>query len=333
MVKHNDMKALNKVLRLYYLENLPQKEVANKLNISLVNVAEYLDYARDHKLIEVKLNVPLDESEDSVTESEGLETECNACKVLEAKLQEKFGIKECRIVKSFPDAKKTLKAMAIELGQMLEGILKDGDYLGVGWGTTLEAMARYLWMRKKINVHVVPIAAGTEISGLGSSINFVNRFIANKIGGVSYSMDIPSILDSREAKEAVLTNPNTQELLALTKKITVGLVSMSGISSAATLFKKSRLGQQEIKYLQGLGIIGNINFAFFDKNGKHIPNKFEERIVDVFPLAFMKKTENMIGVSFGDNKVDVMRAALKGKILHRLITDEDTAEKVLSNNQ
>jgi len=40
----------------------------------------------------------------------------------------------------------------------------------------------------------------------------------------------------------------------------------------------------------------------------------------------------MIGVAIGDDKVEVIRAALKGKIIHQLITDHATAEKVLKEN-
>jgi len=275
------------------------------------------------------LNLPATEPDVSVTASDNPET---TYKDLEAAIQKKFDIKECRIVKSFPEAQQTLKAMAKELGTMLEDILRDGDYLGIGWGTTLEAMARYLWMNKKIRVTIVTMAAGADIAGLESSINFVNRFFANKIGGSSYSIEVPGILDSKEAKQALVKNPNMLEFMKIAKKVTVGLTSIGRVIPDAALFKKNKISPQEVAYLQGLGIIGNVNFTFFDKQGKRIHHKLEERIMDVFPLEFIQKIGNMIGVAIGDDKVEVIRAALKGEIIHQLITDHATAEKVLKEN-
>ena len=324
--KHHNIKAVYQVLRWYYLDNVSQQEIARRLNLPNATVAEYLEYGRDQKLIEVKLNLPVFESNVSMTASGPPKT---SYKELGTAIQKRFDIKECRIVISFPDTQQTLKAIAKELGTMLEGILQEGGYLGIGWGTTMEAMARYVWISKKVRVMVIPTATGTDMQVLESSINFLARFFANKIGGSYYAVTIPCIADSKEAKQAHVKNPKMLEFITLAKKITIGLASIGRISPDAALFKKSKISQQEVEDLQGLGLIGNINFTFFDQQGKCIPNKLGERIIDVFPLELMQKTGNMIGVSFGDDKAEVIRAALKGKFIHRLITDHHTAEKVL----
>ena len=43
----------------------------------------------------------------------------------------------------------------------------------------------------------------------------------------------------------------------------------------------------------------------------------------------LKKLDNVIGVAAGPSKVNAIRAALRGKYLDILITDEDTARQLI----
>ena len=50
------------------------------------------------------------------------------------------------------------------------------------------------------------------------------------------------------------------------------------------------------------------------------------------PLKELQKLENVIGVAGGPMKVDAILAALRGKYLDVLITDEDTAQALLERS-
>ena len=49
---------LAKIARLYYLENLTQQNIANKLNISRTKVSRYLTKARKEKIVDIQINHP-----------------------------------------------------------------------------------------------------------------------------------------------------------------------------------------------------------------------------------------------------------------------------------
>ena len=56
MNKSEELKLLSKIARLYYLEDLNQQEIAEKLNISRTKVSRYLTKARKEKVVEIRIN-------------------------------------------------------------------------------------------------------------------------------------------------------------------------------------------------------------------------------------------------------------------------------------
>ena len=75
-------------------------------------------------------------------------------------------------------------------------------------------------------------------------------------------------------------------------------------------------------------MVGDINLIFIDSQGRHVPNKLDERIVRV-PLDRLKSIKNVIGVAFGKRKLEVILAALRGEIINILFTDKDTAKGII----
>ena len=68
---------------------------------------------------------------------------------------------------------------------------------------------------------------------------------------------------------------------------------------------------------------------FFDKNGKLLDLEFHDRIMAI-PFKQIKRIEKVIVVAGGEKKVEAIEGALKGGFTNVLITDEPTANKVIS---
>ena len=47
------------------------------------------------------------------------------------------------------------------------------------------------------------------------------------------------------------------------------------------------------------------------------------------PLERLKSIKNVIGVAFGRRKLEVILAALRGRIINILFTDKDTAKDII----
>jgi len=305
-------KFLSKIARLYYLEGLTQQEIADRLNISRTKVSRYLDEARKDKVVEIKINLP----EEDYSR-------------LEYEIEKKFKIKECIIVPASGNKEEILKMMAGPLNNLFERILAGGSYLGIGWGSSLKGISDYINVSGKPDIKVVPIIGGLGKTGTGVHTNSVAKNIADRLGGISYMIHSPAILDSKEIKEIVENDSNTREIIKLSEKIDTALVGLGDIGPDSTLIKTGCFSLEEFKYLDSLGVVGDINLIFINENGKHVPNKIDERIVRISPDR-LKKVKNVIGVAFSRRKLKVIIGALRGGLINILFTDQATAENIIN---
>jgi deoxyribonucleoside regulator len=301
---------LTRIAGLYYIENQTQQKIAERLNISRTKVSRYLDRARKEKIVEIKINLRKDDYSN-----------------LENSIEKKFNIRECVIVPTYENIEETLKAMAGSLNDLLVRILENGSSLGIGWGNSLKGISDYIDVSGKSGIKVIPIIGGLGKTGTGVHTNSVARNIADRLGGISYMIHSPAVLDTKEIKEVVEKDSNISQVIKLTESIDTAMVGLSDIGPDSTLIKTGSFSPEEFKYLESLGVVGDVNLIFIDKNGRPVPNKIDERIVRISPER-LKKVEKVIGVAFGRRKLRVILGALRGGFLNILFTDEETASNI-----
>lgn len=307
-------KTIYKILRMYYIDNLSQNEIAKRLSISRMKVARFIWSAKEQNLIEIKFNFP-------IYENEKIETE----------LENKFNLKECRIISDFDNIEDTFKYSAFELSEILERILTDEEYVGISWGTTLEGVSKYLHLNKKINVNIVPVFCAIGSSGKNNSINFLIKNFADAIGGVSYPVHIPAVVDSKTAKKTIEAERQTKALVELNKKISTIILATGTIDIGGSFSQVGTFSQDDVDYLKSLEIVGIINMEFLDTDGKRVINKIDDRVVRILPFESIKKIKNSILISWGQEKVKILKAAIKSKSVNTLITDESTGKALLTD--
>ena len=295
---------------------MSQLEIASKLNITRVAVSRFVSKAKKEGLIEFKINYPANFTIDRYEK-------------LENEFIKLFNLKECIIVPSQSNPKETLKELSDQLVQLFQRIVSDNTFIGVGWGTTLETIANYMEIKEKKNVKVVPLVGGYGKLFDDTHSNNIARIIAGKFNGTSYIVNIPASFDTREIKESIQRDSTAIEVFKLAKRVEVAVLCMSDLSKESTLYKTGQLNQEDLDYLSGLGVIGDINYIFVDKDGNFIPNEISERLTNIFPIELMKSVKNVIGVAIGVRKAEILRAVLKGGLINILITDIDAANKIM----
>ena len=182
----------------------------------------------------------------------------------------------------------------------------------------------------KVDIKVVPMIGGLGKVGTGVHTNSIAKTLADKFGGISYMIHSPAVLDSKEVKEIIQNDSNTREIIEMSERVSIAMVGMSDIGPQSTLIKTGNFRMEEFKYLDSLGVVGDVNLIFIDENGKHVQNEIDERIITT-SIERIKKIENVIGVGFGDRKLKVIFGALRGGIINILVTDEGTARNVISS--
>ena len=136
MKKIKDKKVLYKILRLYYIEGITQSKIAEKLNLTRIKVARHLYYARENNLVETKLKIPTEDLYE-----------------LETEIERKFKLKECRIFSTSNNKSEIKRQIGIELSDILNKVLENGDYIGISWSLSLENISNYLNVNKKLELH------------------------------------------------------------------------------------------------------------------------------------------------------------------------------------
>ncbi len=313
MIEIEKKKIVSKIARLYYIGSLTQQEIADRMGISRTRVSRYLDLAKRENIVEIKINSPSGRFED-----------------LEFELEKKFRLKECLIVPSYEHENEVLKAMAERLASKLERILEPGNCIGIGWGTTLKSLADHIEVGKNYDVKVVPFIGGLGKIGTGVHTNSIASTLANKLGGISYMIHSPAVLDNRRVKEVIENDSNTREIIELSGKAETAILGISDIGPDSTLLKSGNFKEEEFEYIKSKGVIGDINLIFINKDGNHVKNRLDDRLIRI-SLDRLKSVKNVIVVGFGKRKVGVLQGALKGRIANTLLTDEDTAKQILGS--
>jgi deoxyribonucleoside regulator len=298
---------LSKIARLYYIEDMNQDQIADKFNINRVRVSRYLKRAREKDLVEIKVKFPPE-----------------SYHALEREIETAYGLKECIVVADREDSA-LLRDMASALSGVLERVLRDGDYIGVNYGITLKGISPYLNSVRREGVKVVPIVGGIGRIEAGIHTNVIAKNFADALGGISYVINAPAILDSKEAKDILMRDSNTREIFDLIRKLSVVVFSFSDIGPDSNYARFGFLSEDDLAYLRGLGSVGDVNLDFIDADGRHIPNGVFDRVI-TSPIDELKNVKNVIGIAYGTRKRDITRAVLRGRIVKVLIIDKSLAD-------
>jgi deoxyribonucleoside regulator len=212
---------------------------------------------------------------------------------------------------------------------MLDRIVKNSTFIGVGWGTTLETISKYMEIKEKKDIRVTPLIGGYGKFSDDAHSNNIARIMAEKFNGTSYVVNIPASFDTKEIKESILADSTAKEIFKRNKMVDLAVLCMSDLSKMSSLYDRGQLNDEDINYLHELGVIGDINYIFVDKNGNFVPNEISDRTTNIFPIALMKSVKNVIGIAFSTRKAIILHAVLKAGLINILLTDSEAANKII----
>jgi deoxyribonucleoside regulator len=311
MVNNNKLdKTIFKILKYYYIDDLSQVEISKKLNITRVSVSRYLTKAKKLGLIEHRIKYPKDFL-------------FNRNEKLEKEIRDKYDLKECVIVSSQYSRKERMLELAGELEKFLQNIVKDHTHIGVGYGVTLDSIVEYINIKVNKDIKVVPLVGCYSNMYDNRHSNNIANILAQKFNGISYSISTPARVDTKEIKKTLEKDSSFIEISNLINRVEVAIICMSDLSKESTLYRAGQLSEEDLYYLEGKGIIGDINYNFVDKNGKFVENDISERQIILLPLEKMKNIKNAIGLVMGARKAEILKTVLDGNYINSLFCDED----------
>lgn len=297
---------------LSYVGGLTQDQIAAELGVSRQRAQRLVSRAMAEGLIHVRLNHHI-----------------AACLDLEAQLTQRFGLLRCRVAPGLGPGGDPSRAIAPAAAAELERVLRmpDEQVIAFGTGRALRAMVEQFSPPELRQQHrIVSLLGNIAPDGSATLYDVISR-IAGKLNVPYYPMPVPVMSDTAEEREFFMHLRPVQTVYTLAKRADVTFVGVGQMGPQAPLAVDGFVTVDEMADLQAQGAAGEIASWVYDTRGRYIDSPRNARIggVQVAP----DQSQPVIGVAAGPSKVLAIRAALTGRILNGLVTDEATARAIL----
>jgi len=309
-----DFRLLAKVSKLYYESNLNQDEIVSRLHISRSTISRLLAQARQEGIVRIVVIPP------SGTYAE-----------LEAAIEEKYAVSEV-VVTDVP-APESPQMIARGLGaaaaSYLLRVINEMDVVGVSWGYTLRGMVAALEPKDFPNVRIVQMTGGIGKPESESHATELCHQLARTLSCKLALLPAPGVVHSKQTREVYLMDEHVRTAINLLPNITLAFVGIGSLNSySISVRDETILTQADLDEAVANGAVGDIALRFIDSDGQSVQSGLSERIIGT-DLDHLRQIPRVVGVAGGTNKIEPIRASLRGKLIDVLITDQTTAEALV----
>jgi DNA-binding transcriptional regulator LsrR (DeoR family) len=314
MARIDELRLMAKVARMYYTQGLRQTEIMKRLSIHQSTVSRLLQRAEKEGIVRITLTVP------SAAHPE-----------IEEALQSTYGLREAIVIDSIDNEEQIVRDLGAAAAFYVETTVKPTDVVGISsWSAALLAMVDAMHpTQRSAGARVVQILGGVGNPGAEAHANHLTQRLSKLMSGTATLLPAPGVVGSADARRVLLKDSYVQEATALFKSISVALVGIGAIEPSKLLASSGNVfSPQELKTLSARGAVGDICLRFFDAAGKPIASALNDRVISI-DLDQLRDIERVVGIAGGSRKVAAIRGALEGRLVNVLITDLNTAERLI----
>ncbi len=302
-----DPQLLHRAASAYYLDNLRQAEIAERLGISRPTVSKLLTEARRIGMVRFEV---LDVAGPDLSD-------------LERRLRERLGVRGVRIAPG-DQAHRDLRGIGDLLAQELRSLdLHRGDVLLISSGKTTYAVSRLPGMPELRGVVVAPTVGGQQEHDPAFQTNETVRSLAESTGAEPHYVFAPA-LPSPSLWRSLQADPSFMEITGLWSRAEV-LVTGIGAPYARRDLLTSVVPRDDAALRSA---VGDVCLHFYDVDGEPVAYEGSDRLVRL-PRETLQRIPTTIALAVGREKVPSIRAGAKAELFTTLITDVPTAEAIL----
>ncbi|WP_119066288.1 sugar-binding transcriptional regulator [Aggregatilinea lenta] len=309
-----DYRLLGKVSKLYYEQNLTQQEISERLRLSRPKVSRLIQQAHKEGIVQITVMSPPGSYAD-----------------LEQQLEEKYGLQEVVLIDIESDASQDAvsRRIGIAAADYLQQTIQDADVIGIFWGVTLNSMINALQRCEACNVHVVQMVGGLGPPEAEEHATGLCRRMAQMLNGKLTLLPAPGLVDNAHVKEVLLSDSYVRNAFQMFSRISIAFLGIGAASPTSWIMRNDVLTAEELNALRAQGAVGETALRFFDAQGQPVDAPLNDRILGI-TLEQLKQIDRVVGMVGGPEKVDVVRAALRGHLIDVLITDHRSAQSLLN---
>jgi DNA-binding transcriptional regulator LsrR (DeoR family) len=218
--------------------------------------------------------------------------------------------------------------MAALTARYVQENIVDDSILGVGWSRTIYRSVNSGYYRKKRGVKVVQLmgSVGGNIPEL-DGISTTGR-LAGALGATAYYLHAPVLVTDSIVRDGLLRDQNIRRTLQIARRADAMVVAVGPINRDHGQYLTGYLNDADLDYIRGNGAVGDVCGSYFSRDGSLIPLEMNERTVAV-GFEDIRRIPERIGVSWGADRPLANIGAVRSGLLNVLITDEDTARRMV----
>lgn len=297
---------------LYYIAHNSQDEIAEKMAISRQSAQRLVSLAMRERLIKFRLDHPI-----------------ARCMELAQRVKDRYHLNFCEVTLADPTSDDPSLGIAEVAAVEMEKHLSSNTPIVMALGTGRE-------IRETINQlppmncpqHKMVSLVGNLAPDGSASFNDVIMRIGDTVRAPHYPMAVPVVATSRQERDILCAQKPIRSNINLAQSANIAFVGIGELNDTAPMLNDGFITQQELDGLREAGAIGEIVGWAFDQSGALLDGQTNERIASV-PLS-QPSAFPTIGVARGRNKIEAIKGALAGQWIDGLITDETTAEILVS---
>lgn len=298
---------------LYYVAGDTQNEIAEKLQVSRPVAQRLVAFAVEKNLIRVRVDHRIAD-----------------CLDLAAQLSKRYGLAMCEVVPIDGDAPDAIdRKLAVAGAQVMERYLSEDKpmVIAVSSGRTLKAAVAQIAQLERPQHRLVSMV-GTIAQDGSSNPYDVAQHISEKTGGKHFLLPAPLFADS-EAERAQWCNHRLYRIVEkLSAQADVAFVGVGNIGAHCPLFEDGFITEGELNEMVELGAVAEMLGLPIDAQGRPVVASTSTRVTSVALDAPPKRPT--IGFAGGPRKRAAVLAALRGRWLSGLVTDETCARAALA---
>jgi DNA-binding transcriptional regulator LsrR (DeoR family) len=311
MARVDELRLMAKVARMYYIQELNQQAITEKLLLHQSTISRMLKRAKSLGLVRFSIATPPGTFAD-----------------LEDQLASRFNLRDAVVVDCPAEGDAMVRDLGAALAYFLETTLKPGRIIGISsWSRSLFEMVDALHPGNYCaGGKVVQILGG--VGNLGSEFHAIHlaQRLAGSIGAKAVLLQSPAVIGSAEAQRVLSRDPVVQEASALFDKLDIALVGIGSMEPSRMLAASGNIfSRAERAELQRLGAVGDICFRFYNLEGQPIKSSLMKRVIGI-DLDKLRACNSVVGVAGGMEKIHAILGALRGGLIDVLITDQRTGE-------
>ncbi|PWG62790.1 sugar-binding transcriptional regulator [Spiribacter halobius] len=289
----------------YFVGNLTQQEIANRLGTSRVRVNRLLAACRENGVVQITINSRL-----------------ASCVALEEALVQRYGLEAAVVVPTPENPELVRDALGVGAARYVDEHIADGMTVGIGWGQTLRALIRALPARPRRGLSVVCLQGGLAHCSRINTFEIVSDF-ADRYGADRHFYAAPIYAASEADRDIILRQGAIRETHEKALASDLAILTAGDITQSLIVeYGLSHPG--DLDELLAAGAVGDVIGHFIDARGRPVEHSLNRRTVAV-DLEALYRIPRTVFLSGGAHKREVNRAVLLGGYADAFVTDEETA--------